>query len=192
MKLAGFDIGSATVKAVVVEDGEIRWQDYQRHHSHQAEKALEFLSRIENEAGFEPHRDRIFFTGSGAGLIAPLVGARVVQEEGPGWLHPGRAAQLARGKEVFGWFGEVHPRVARAFDLEGTVAVADVDLDLLRAARGKTGRMQPISRFPTVPASLTFRRASGTESSGLSTVPRHCSSFPTWRFPMRSWHSILG
>jgi predicted CoA-substrate-specific enzyme activase len=80
MKLAGFDIGSATVKAVVVEDGEILWQDYQRHHSHQAEKALEFLSRIENEAGFEPGRDRIFFTGSGAGLIAPLVGARVVQE----------------------------------------------------------------------------------------------------------------
>jgi phenylalanyl-tRNA synthetase beta chain len=80
-----------------------------------------------------------------------LNGARLTQAEGPSWLHPGRAARLARGREVFGWLGEAHPRVVRAFDLDGAVALADLDLDLIRGAAGKAPRMQPISRFPTVP-----------------------------------------
>src|SRR5262245_2876742 len=32
MKRIGVDVGSTTVKAVVVEDGRVTWQDYQRHH----------------------------------------------------------------------------------------------------------------------------------------------------------------
>jgi predicted CoA-substrate-specific enzyme activase len=80
VRIAGIDVGSTTVKAVLVEDGEIRWQDYERHHTRQAEKTLEFLTRMEREGDFEPEADRVFFTGSGAGLIAPLVGGRQVQE----------------------------------------------------------------------------------------------------------------
>ena len=66
MKLAGVDVGSTTVKAVLVEDGKTLWQDYQRHNTRQGEKVLEFLGRMETEAGFAPG-DRVFFTGSGAG-----------------------------------------------------------------------------------------------------------------------------
>jgi predicted CoA-substrate-specific enzyme activase len=80
MKLIGMDVGSTTVKAVAVEDGKVRWQDYQRHNTRQAEKVLEFLGRMETEAGLTPGVDRVFFTGSGAGLITPLVGGKYVQE----------------------------------------------------------------------------------------------------------------
>src|SRR5215831_15406348 len=80
MKLAGVDVGSTTVKAVVVEDGRVSWQDYQRHNTRQAEKVAEFLERMEAEAGLAPGSDRIFFTGSGAGFIAPLVGGKLIQE----------------------------------------------------------------------------------------------------------------
>ncbi|MDW8469934.1 MAG: BadF/BadG/BcrA/BcrD ATPase family protein [Burkholderiales bacterium] len=80
MKIAGIDVGSTTVKAVLAEDGEVRWQDYRRHHTRQAEMVLEFLERLEAECGFAPGRDRVFLTGSGAGLIAPLVGGKFVQE----------------------------------------------------------------------------------------------------------------
>ncbi|MBI2207010.1 MAG: activase, partial [Candidatus Rokubacteria bacterium] len=79
MRFVGLDIGSTTVKAVFVEDGRSLWQDYQRHNTRQAEKVLEFLDRMEREAGLTVG-DRIFATGSGAGIIAPLVGAKVVQE----------------------------------------------------------------------------------------------------------------
>src|SRR6059036_288683 len=79
MRLAGVDVGSTTVKAVLVEDGKTLWQDYQRHNTRQAEKVLEFLGRMETEAGFTPG-DRVFFTGSGAGFLAPLAGGKLVQE----------------------------------------------------------------------------------------------------------------
>ena len=79
MKLAGVDVGSTTVKAVLVEDGKTLWQDYQRHNTRQGEKVLEFLGRMETEARFAPG-DRVFFTGSGAGGLAPLVGGKLVQE----------------------------------------------------------------------------------------------------------------
>src|SRR6185295_15677799 len=90
MKLIGMDVGSTTVKAVAVEwraaaEGEasgykVLWQDYQRHNTRQAEKVLEFLGRMEDEAQVVAARDRVFFTGSGAGLLGPLVGAKMIQE----------------------------------------------------------------------------------------------------------------
>jgi predicted CoA-substrate-specific enzyme activase len=80
MKFIGLDVGSTTVKAVAVEDGRTLWQDYQRHNTRQAEKVLEFLGRMEEAAGLEPGRDRVFFTGSGAGFITPLVGGKLIQE----------------------------------------------------------------------------------------------------------------
>src|SRR5262245_64228185 len=80
MKRVGMDVGSTTVKAVCVQDGRVLWQDYQRHNTRQAEKVLEFLGRMEDEAEVVAGRDRVFFTGSGAGLLGPLVGAKLIQE----------------------------------------------------------------------------------------------------------------
>ena len=80
MKIIGLDIGSTTVKAVVTENGKVLWQDYKRHHTKQAEMTLAFLERIEAECGVKPGVDRVFLTGSGAGLVAPLVGGKTVQE----------------------------------------------------------------------------------------------------------------
>src|SRR6267142_7214623 len=80
MRTVGVDVGSTTVKSVVMEDGKVTWQDYQRHNTRQAEKVVEFLGRMEAEAGLAPGQDRIFFTGSGAGFLAPLVGAKQIQE----------------------------------------------------------------------------------------------------------------
>src|SRR6266700_1416206 len=80
--MVGLDVGSTTVKAVVVrrENDEMIWQDYQRHETKQPEKSLEFLRRIEAEAGVSPKNSRMFVTGSGGGMIAELVGGKFVQE----------------------------------------------------------------------------------------------------------------
>ena len=80
MKIIGMDVGSTTVKAVLMEDGRQLWRDYKRHQTKQAEMVFKFLARMEAECGYTPQRDRLFFTGSGAGFLAPLVGAKVIQE----------------------------------------------------------------------------------------------------------------
>ncbi|MGB9233589.1 MAG: BadF/BadG/BcrA/BcrD ATPase family protein [Terriglobales bacterium] len=80
--LVGLDVGSTTVKAVVVEaaNDHVLWQDYQRHETKQPEKTLEFLKRMEAEIGITPHNTRMFVTGSGGGTIAEQIGAKFVQE----------------------------------------------------------------------------------------------------------------
>jgi len=80
--LVGLDVGSTTVKAVVVEAAtdKVLWQDYQRHETKQPEKTLEFLKRMEAESGINRHNTRIFMTGSGGNGIAEQIGAKFVQE----------------------------------------------------------------------------------------------------------------
>ncbi|HVL76221.1 MAG TPA: BadF/BadG/BcrA/BcrD ATPase family protein, partial [Noviherbaspirillum sp.] len=80
IRFVGLDVGSTTVKAVVMQGGRSIWRDYKRHGTRQAEMVLAFLERIEAECGLEPGTDRIYLTGSGAGGLAPLIGGKCVQE----------------------------------------------------------------------------------------------------------------
>src|SRR3984957_6303230 len=60
--MVGLDVGSTTVKAVVVNpaDDKILWRDYQRHDTKQPEKVLEFLQRMQEEVGIAAGHSRIF------------------------------------------------------------------------------------------------------------------------------------
>jgi activator of 2-hydroxyglutaryl-CoA dehydratase/predicted nucleotide-binding protein (sugar kinase/HSP70/actin superfamily) len=77
------DVGSTTVKAVVVDPltKAILWSDYQRHHTKQPEYVLSMLETIlaafpERAAGAW----RIFLTGSGSGPLSTPTGGKFVQE----------------------------------------------------------------------------------------------------------------
>jgi hypothetical protein len=80
--MVGLDVGSTTVKAVVIDPAtdKILWSDYQRHDTKQPEKCLEFLKRIEGDFSVPHEKIRIFITGSGGGGVANLIGAKFVQE----------------------------------------------------------------------------------------------------------------
>src|SRR6202046_1644327 len=101
----GLDVGSTTVKAIVVDAATDKtiWQDYQRHETRQPEKCLEFLRRMEADTGISQENTRIFITGSGGGTIAEMVGAKFVQE-----VH---AVSLAVEK--------LHPEVYSVIELGG-------------------------------------------------------------------------
>ena len=80
--LVGIDVGSTTVKAVAVDPStdRILWSDYQRHETKQPEKTLEFLGRLEGDLSIDRASCRVFITGSGGSNLAPLIGAKFVQE----------------------------------------------------------------------------------------------------------------
>src|SRR5262249_35711698 len=87
----GMDVGSTTVKAVVVDprSKEILWSDYQRHQTKQPEKVLELLEAIQAAFPDRPFGGkaadgaaswRMFLTGSGSGPLAKPTGGKFVQE----------------------------------------------------------------------------------------------------------------
>ena len=79
----GMDVGSTTVKAVVVSPGtpEPLWHDYQRHQTRQPEAVLSFLERILDAFPSQPaDRWRLCLTGSGASPLCEPTGGAFVQE----------------------------------------------------------------------------------------------------------------
>lgn len=84
-------------------------------------------------------------------------------------LHPGRTAAISVGSEVIGHVGELAPGAARAFEIEGRVAVAEIDLDPILAPV-PARRSQAPSVFPHVDFDLSFLLPADTRSSELVTA----------------------
>ena len=79
----GLDVGSTTVKAVVVDarTDDTIWKRYCRHDGKQGKRVLEFLQQIEQELDLSrPEQLQIAITGSGGSSLAQSLGARFVQE----------------------------------------------------------------------------------------------------------------
>ena len=66
----------------------------------------------------------------------------------PAWLHPGRAARVARDGQTVGYLGALHPQLAKALDLGADVHVLELALEPVLARRLPSA--QPVSRFPAV------------------------------------------
>jgi phenylalanyl-tRNA synthetase beta chain len=64
------------------------------------------------------------------------------------FLHPGRSAAVLAGDERLGFFGEVHPLVARTWDLDGPVAVFALDLGKVVAAAPESTLYADVVSFP--------------------------------------------
>src|SRR3954452_15194867 len=137
----GVDVGSTTVKAVVVDPAskEILWSDYQRHQTKQAEKVRELLVAIGNEfPNLPPGSIRSFITGSGAGPLVEPVGSKFVQEV--------NAVTLAVEK--------LHPDVGSVVELGGQ----DAKIIIFKEAKDDEGEVTG----KTAIASMNDKCASGT------------------------------
>jgi activator of 2-hydroxyglutaryl-CoA dehydratase/predicted nucleotide-binding protein (sugar kinase/HSP70/actin superfamily) len=137
----GIDVGSTTVKAVVVDPTthEILWSDYQRHQTKQAEKVLELLVQIGQDfPALPPGSVRSFITGSGAGPLVEPLNAKFVQEV--------NAVTLAVEK--------LHPDVGSVVELGGQ----DAKIIIFKEAKDEDGN----STGKTAIASMNDKCASGT------------------------------
>ncbi|MEM6711865.1 MAG: phenylalanine--tRNA ligase subunit beta [Pseudomonadota bacterium] len=74
------------------------------------------------------------------GLVASTI---QIDPKAPDWYHPGQSGTLRRGKDVFGHFGTLHPRLLRDLDVEGPAVAFEIVLDAVPAPRKKTTRTKP-------------------------------------------------
>ncbi len=66
------------------------------------------------------------------------------------FLHPGRTAKVLHGDTVLGWIGEVHPLVAKNWDIDEPVAAFELDLDQVVAIADQVPRYKDLTSFPAV------------------------------------------
>jgi phenylalanyl-tRNA synthetase beta chain len=66
-----------------------------------------------------------------------------IEAGGPDWYHPGQCGTLRRGKDVFGHFGTLHPRLLKTTDVEGPAVAFEITLDAIPAPRQKATRTKP-------------------------------------------------
>ncbi|MGH3650339.1 MAG: phenylalanine--tRNA ligase subunit beta, partial [Acidimicrobiia bacterium] len=98
--------------------------------------------------------------GKAMGLDIDLIRAA------PPGFHPGRTARVRASGRAVGHVGELHPTTARAFEIDGRVAVAEVDLAPLLAAVEPTLATSP-SAYPHVDFDLSFLVSTNTNSQDL-------------------------
>ncbi|MDE2562055.1 MAG: phenylalanine--tRNA ligase subunit beta [Sphingomonadales bacterium] len=83
---------------------------------------------------------------------APVDNLMVMGEAGS-QFHPGQSATLRLGpKNVLARFGMLHPASAKAFDLDGPVALAELFLDAIPAKKGTPGFAKPHFAPPALQA----------------------------------------
>ena len=61
-------------------------------------------------------------------------------------LHPGQTARVERAGEPVGWLGALHPRIARALDLDGDIYLMEIRVDAL--TRSRVPWLKELSKFP--------------------------------------------
>jgi phenylalanyl-tRNA synthetase beta chain len=68
------------------------------------------------------------------------------------FLHPGRAASIVTGDGVeLGWIGELHPLVLREWELSGTAAAFEVEVDAIHElTQGRIATYGDVTSFPAV------------------------------------------
>ena len=66
------------------------------------------------------------------------------------FLHPGQAAAVLVDGARVGWVGEIHPLVARAWEVDAGAAAFEVDLGALAPLAGVTPMFRDLVGFPSV------------------------------------------
>jgi phenylalanyl-tRNA synthetase beta chain len=95
------------------------------------------------------------------------------QAVAPGF-HPTRTAALMIGDTPIGFAGELHPDVADEFELDGRVAIVEVELSALVAEQPGI-QLSPVSTFPHVDFDLSFEVEMAASAGELATSTRRAS-----------------
>lgn len=77
---------------------------------------------------------------------------QIIDSEAPKYYHPHRSACLKLGKNIVGYFGEIHPKIAKKFDVKTTVNVFEIFVDALPQTKAVSKKsysandLQPVQR----------------------------------------------
>jgi phenylalanyl-tRNA synthetase beta chain len=148
------------------------------HHLPEEHRALGAVlsGRLHPPSWGTPEPPRAGFHSAKALLGAVMDALRTpwsVEPAGEPFLHPGRSARVLAGAdgEPIGWLGELHPLVARTYDLDAAAAF-EVDLDRLVARADAVPTYRDLTSFPTLRQDLAVTVADDVPAAAVVAVVR--------------------
>ena len=85
---------------------------------------------------------------------------------------PGRTAIISVNGRRVGALGQIHPNVARSFDIDNEVAMFEIDLQALLAQSSERANYEPVSPYPTVEQDLAIIVAADVEAERALSIIR--------------------
>ena len=89
--------------------------------------------------------------------------------ENPG-LHPGQCAQIVKNGKILGYFGKLHPKLQKTFDLNGSVFL--FELRLKELVKGQVPNFTEVSKYPGVRRDLAILINSEASYQDIKAVVR--------------------
>ncbi len=78
------------------------------------------------------------------GALGVPQGGLQIGANAPRWFHPGRSGTFQFGpKNIVGTFGQLHPRVLEALDVDGTLVGFEIELDEIPLPKAKATKTKP-------------------------------------------------
>jgi phenylalanyl-tRNA synthetase beta chain len=107
-----------------------------------------------------------------AALGAPMAGVQVTADA-PGFYHPGRSGVLRQGpKVVLATFGELHPKVRAALDIQGPAVAFEVFLDAIAEPKKRKKGVPDLPSFQPVRRDFAFLVDAGVSAEALLRAAR--------------------
>jgi phenylalanyl-tRNA synthetase beta chain len=150
--------------------------DHRLPHEHRALGAL-IVGRLHPPGWATPEPPRAGFFAM-KGYVAALCDALriewAVEPATEPFLHPGRSARILAGAEgePVGWIGELHPLVARTYDLDDAAAAFEVDLDRLVTHADAVPTYRDLTSFPALRQDIAVAVADDVPAAAVLAVIR--------------------
>ncbi len=152
LDVARFNHARGTADLGLFECGAVyRSSDEPLPHEHRALGAI-LIGRLQPPSWGTPDPPQAGFFAAKGLLGAAFEAARIpwsVQPATEPFLHPGRSARVLAGGEPVGWLGELHPLVARGWDLDDGAAF-EVDLDRALRHAIAVPQFRALESFPAL------------------------------------------
>jgi phenylalanyl-tRNA synthetase beta chain len=123
----------------------------------------------------EPPRAGFFAMKAMLGAVADALRVDWTVESAPEpFLHPGRSARILAGgeREPVGWIGELHPLVARTYDLPDAAAAFELDLGRLVRHADAVPTYRDLTSFPALRQDLAVAVSDDVPAEAVVAVVR--------------------
>jgi phenylalanyl-tRNA synthetase beta chain len=113
-------------------------------------------------------------------LLAELrvEGVRWRAQDPAAFLHPGKAATLSRGEDIFGYVGGLHPELAGLAELDSATWVFELDFKKLESYASRRITFQPLPKYPTVVRDLAIVADEAFEAQAVLETIAQLSDLP--------------